>query len=89
MPSNIDEELDKLLIPIIFGEDGMTKPDGSSLIDQIVYSQKSKLAKSRNEFKQLINSIVLEVIDTDCSSLRADVLRAAQRQSLQKRLGKL
>ena len=59
-----NEKLDDLLIPILFGEEGILKPDGSSLIDQVIYSQKSKLKKTHKAIIDLICEAV-EHIHTD------------------------
>ena len=57
LPKNklTNEKIDEILIPMLFGEEGMAKQDGSSLMGQIVYSQNSKLSKSREKIESLIH----------------------------------
>lgn len=41
------DEIDELLIPMLFGEEGMIEPDGSNLLDLVIKAQKSKLYRDK------------------------------------------
>ena len=68
-----EQKIDEILIPILFGEDGMLKPDGSSLISRILYAQKSKLAKSRKQLLSLLNEEKIKSIEATRNSSPAEI----------------
>jgi len=55
-----NNKLDSLLIPILFGGDGVLEEDGSELMHRVIKAQKSRLNKTHQSIIDLICETVEE-----------------------------